>query len=118
LVHDGATVEIIVRSTVNGQATTLNALIDPGTELTIAEASYFQGWLFKRSGPGQFAGARIQFSSDIFIAEIEIPSLRLRETTEIVFDSLSGRQAILGRTQLRHFVLVYDGPQGTVRLRR
>jgi len=115
-VHYGATIEIVVRSL--GQVTTLEALIDSGTQVTVLEASYFDGWTFKRSGTGVFGSMGAQSSREIFIAEIEIPSLNLLETTEIVLDNLSGRQAILGHNQLRHCVLVYDGPQGTVQLRR
>jgi len=53
------------------------------------------------------------------LAEIEIPALNLREMTEIALvDDLNGRQALLGRNQLRNCVLVYDGPHGTVQLRK
>ena len=65
---------------------------------------------------GNIAGGG-QTARPIFIVEIEIPSLNLHETTQIVLDDLSGRQAILGRNQLRNCVLVYDGPQGRVLLR-
>ena len=70
-------------------------------------------------GPGQFAGTNGRYSSDLYMAEIEIPALNFRELTKITLrDDLGGRAAILGRTQLRECVLVYDGPQGTVQLRR
>jgi hypothetical protein len=116
LVQNGATIEIVARSV--GREVTLQALIDSGSELTVAEANYFNGWIFKPSRPGTFASMGAQASRDIFIAEIEIPTLNLRETTEVVLDNLNGRQAILGRNQLRNCVLVYDGPKGTVQLRR
>jgi hypothetical protein len=119
LVRQGATIEIIIRSPVDGQEVALEALIDIGSQLTFIERSYLQEWtLLTIVGPGQFAGASGQFSSDILMAEIEIPTLNLRELTEIVLDDLGGRQAILGRNQLRDCVLVYHGPQGTVQLRR
>ena len=99
---------------------TLNALIDTGTQLTILESSCLQGWApLPIVGPGQFAGASAQFSADILLAEIEIPALHIREVTRIVVvDDLSGRRALLGRTQLRNCVLVYDGPKGNVQLRK
>jgi hypothetical protein len=119
LIRSGATIEIIVRSPVDGQEVTLDALIDIGSQLTFIESRCLQGWApLSVVGPGQFAGAGGRFSSDIVLAEIEIPALSLRELTGIVLDDLSGRQAILGRNQLRDCVLVYDGPQGIVRLRK
>lgn len=103
----------------NAQAVTLEALIDTGSQLTIVESRYVQGWPLPTTGPGQFAGSGGRFSSNILMAEIEIAALHLRELTSITLrDDLGGRQAILGRSQLRECVLIYDGPQGTVQLRR
>jgi predicted aspartyl protease len=97
----------------------LQALIDIGSQLTFIESRSLQGWApLLVAGPGRFAGAGGQFSSHIFLAEIEIPALNLRELTEVVLEDLGGRQAILGRNQLRNCVLVYDGPKGTVQLRK
>jgi hypothetical protein len=121
LIRQGATVKIIVRSLVEiGRETTLDALIDIGSQLTIVEGAHLQGWQpFPIAGPGHFAGASGHFSSDLLLAEIEIPALNLREMTEIALvDDLNGRQALLGRNQLRNCVLVYDGPHGTVQLRK
>lgn len=119
LVRQGATIEVIIRSPVDGQEVALEALIDIGSQLTFIERRYLQGWTpLAVVAPGQFAGASGHFSSDILMAEIEIPDLNLRELTEIVLDDLGGRQAILGRSQLRDCVLVYHVPQGTVQLRR
>jgi len=119
LVRQGATIKIVVRSPVDGREIALDALIDTASQLTFVESSYLQGWApLLLVAPAQFAGAGGQFSSDIFLAEVEIPGLNLRELTEIVLDDLGGRQAILGRNQLRNCVLVYDGPQGTVQLRK
>ncbi|MGD1029390.1 MAG: hypothetical protein ABR989_16820 [Candidatus Binatus soli] len=119
LLKQGATIEIIVRSPMYGQEIKLEALIDTGSQLTIVESQFVQGWTLPIAGPGQFAGSSGRYSSDILMAEIEIPALNLRELTSITLrDDLGGRQAILGRTQLRECVLVYDGPQGTVQLRR
>jgi predicted aspartyl protease len=121
LIRQGATVQIIVRSPVEiGREITLDALIDTGSQLTIIESSCLQGWApLPIVGPGQFASASGQFSSDILLAEIEIPALHLREVTRIVVaDDLSGRKALLGRTQLRNCRLVYDGPKGIVQLEK
>jgi hypothetical protein len=121
LIRQGATVQIIVRSLVEiGREVTLDALIDIGSQLTIVESAHLQGWEpFPIAGPGRFAGAGGQFLSDLLLAEIEIPALNLREMTEIALvDDLGGRHALLGRNQLRNCVLVYDGPHGTVQLRK
>lgn len=97
----------------------LRALIDIGSQLTFIETRCVQGWApLLVAGPGRFAGAGGQFSSRLFLAEIEIPVLNLREITEVSLADLGGRQALLGRNQLRNCVLVYDGPQGTVQLRK
>jgi len=118
-VQQGATIKIIVRSPIDGREITLDALIDTASQLTFVESRYLQGWApLMLVAPAQFAGAGGQFSSDIFLAEVEIPGLNLRELTGIVLDDLSVRQAILGRNQLRNCVLIYDGPQGTVQLRK
>ncbi len=97
----------------------LRALIDIGSQLTFVEARCLQGWApLPVAGPGRFAGVGGQFSSGLLLAEIEIPVLNLREITEVSLADLGGRQALLGRNQLRDCVLVYDGPQGTVQLRK
>ena len=97
----------------------LQALIDIGSQLTFIESRRLQGWVpLLVAGPRRFAGAGGQFSSHLFLAEIEIPALNLREVTEIGLADLGGRQALLGRNQLRDCVLIYDGPQGTVQLRK
>ena len=97
----------------------LQALIDIGSQLTFIESRCLQGWApLLEAGPGRFAGAGGQFASRLFLAEIEIPALNLREVTEISLADLGGRQALLGRNQLRNCVLVYDGPKGAVQLRK
>jgi hypothetical protein len=119
LVRQGATIDIVVRSPADGREVVLPALIDIGSQLTFIDNRCLQGWApLPVAGPARFASAGGQFSSDIFLAEIEIPRLNLRELTGIVLDDLGGRQAILGRNQLRDCVLIYDGPQGTVQLRK
>jgi hypothetical protein len=119
LVQHGATIKIVVRSPVDGREVALDALIDTASELTFVESSQFQGWApLPLVAAAQFAGAGGRFSSDIFLAEVEIVGLNLREFTQVVLDDLGGRQAILGRNQLRDCVLMYDGPQGTVQLRK
>ena len=97
----------------------LDALIDTASQLTFVESNYLQGWTaLPVVAPARFAGAGGQFSSDIFLAEIEIVGLNFRELTEVVLDDLGGRQAILGRNQLRNCVLLYDGVKGVVELRK
>jgi hypothetical protein len=119
LIRQGATIDIVVRSPVDGREVVLPALIDIGSQLTFIESRCLQGWApLLAAGPGRFAGAGGQFSSHLFIAEIEIPALNLREMTQVGLEDLGGRQAILGRNQLRDCVLVYDGPKGTVQLRK
>jgi predicted aspartyl protease len=119
LVQQGATIKIIVRSPIDGREIMLDALIDTASQMTFVESTYLQGWApLLLVAPARFAGAGGQFSSGIFLAEVEIPGLNLRELTGIVLDDLGGRQAILGRNQLRNCVLVYDGPKGTVQLRK
>jgi len=119
LVRHGATIKIVVRSPIDGREITLDALIDTASQLTFVDSSRLQGWApLPLVAPAQFSGAGGRFSSDIFLAEVEIVGLNLRELTEIVLDDLGGRQAILGRNQLRGCVLVYDGPKGTVLLRK
>jgi hypothetical protein len=112
LVQQGATIKIIVRSPIDGREIMLDALIDTASQMTFVESTYLQGWApLLLVAPARFAGAGGQFSSGI-------PGLNLRELTGIVLDDLGGRQAILGRNQLRNCVLVYDGPKGTVQLRK
>ena len=120
LIEQGATIQIIIRSPVEiGREITVDALIDTGSQLTIIERSCLDGWApLSIAGPGRFAGAGAQFSSDILLAEIEIPALKLCEVTGIILTELGGRLAILGRNQLRDCVLVYDGPKGIVQLRK
>ena len=119
LVQHGATIKIVVRSPLDGREVTLDALVDTASQLTFVESSHLQGWApLPLVAAARFAGAGGRFSSDIFLAEVEIIGLNLRELTEIVLDDLGGRQAILGRNQLRDCVLVYDGRKGTVELRK
>ena len=119
LIRQGATVDIIVRSPVDGREVVLQALIDIGSQLTFIESRRLQGWApLPVAGPGRFSGAGGQFSSYLFLAQIEIPALNLREVTEISLADLGGRQALLGRNQLRNCVLIYDGPKGAVQLRK
>jgi predicted aspartyl protease len=119
LVQHGATIKIVVRSPVDGREIVLDALIDTASQLTFVESSQLQGWApLPLVAAAQFAGAGGGFSSDIFLAEVEIVGLNLRELTEVVLDDLGGRQAVLGRNQLRNCVLTYDGPKGTVQLRK
>ena len=117
LVQHGATIKIVLKSPVDGREIKLDALIDTASQLTFVESSHVQRWApLPLVAPARFAGAGGQFSSNIFLAEVEIVGLNLSELTEIVLDDLGGRQAILGRNQLRNCVLVYDGVKGVVQL--
>jgi predicted aspartyl protease len=111
---------MIVRSPLElGREVMLDALIDTGSHYTIVESSSVMGWApLPTIGRRYFAGAGGQYSSDIFMVEIEIPVLNFREVTGITFADLGGRQAVLGRNQLRDCILTYDGPKGTVQLRK
>jgi predicted aspartyl protease len=117
LIQRGATINIVLKSPVDGREIKLDALIDTASQLTFVESSHVQGWApLPLVAPARFAGAGGQFSSNIFLAEVEIVGLNFSELTEIVLDDLGGRQAILGRNQLRNCVLVYDGVKGVVQL--
>jgi hypothetical protein len=90
---------------------------DRGTHETQGRARCLAAIRRSRIGKSQ-AECQLTANARLFLAEVQIPSLNLRELTEIVLDDLGGRQPILGRNELRDCVLVYDGPRGTVQLQK
>lgn len=118
LVQHGAVISIVIRS-FSGQEQVIFALIDSGSQYTcIGDAlaqqlqlSAHDHWLIGSVANRQYV--------DVYLAEIEIPALGIRETTSVLGGLQSDEhRAILGRTQLRDCVLTYDGPRGTVKLSR
>ena len=104
-----------------GSEERITALVDTGSQYTaIDDALVGQLKLFPidrwiAGGVGSSATY-----VDIFLVEVEIPQLGIREYTSVLggLESSSKQRAILGRVQLRECNLAYDGPCGTVTLSR
>jgi hypothetical protein len=119
LISDGATVPIVIRSPFeSNRELSIKALIDTGSELTFINETLIRDWQLLLVDRVSLGVPGSQFWCDLFLAEFEIPALGIREFISVASKNLADRDAIVGRAQLRNCVLVYDGPQGTVQLRK
>jgi predicted aspartyl protease len=117
----GALLEIVIRSLL-GSEERVTALIDTGSQYTAIDdalAGQLQLVQIDRWPIGGVGTGTPQYVA-VFQAEIEIPTLGIREITSVLGGLASDpkQRAILGRTQLRDCYLAYDGTRGTVTLSR
>lgn len=119
LISDGATVPIVIRSPFeSNRELSIKALIDTGSELTFIDETLIRDWQLLLVERVRLGAPGSQFWCDLFLVEFEIPALRIREFISIASKNLADRDAIVGRAQLRSCTLAYDGPKGTVQLRK
>jgi hypothetical protein len=121
LQEQGARLEIIIRSGF-GSEERITALVDTGSQYTAIDdalVAQFQLFPLDRWIAGGVGSGGTRYV-DIFLVEVEIPQLGIREYTSVLggLESSSKQRAILGRIQLRECNLAYDGPRGTVTLSR
>ena len=115
LVYSGASVPIIIRS-LFGHQISVNALIDTGSELTCVDENLIGTWQLNPIDFQTVPGS--QSLAPVYALELEIPALSIRALIGVASRNLQDPAALLGRAQLSDCVLVYDGPQGRVQLRR
>lgn len=117
----GAQIGIVVRS-LFGPEERITVLIDTGSQYIAIDDGLVKQLRLVQTDRWQVGGVATgsQRYADVFMAEIEIPSLGIREIISVLggFESDPKQRGILGRAQLRDCRLVYDGPQGTVTLSR
>jgi len=119
LVSEGATVPIIIRSPFElGRELSIQALIDTGSEPTLVNESLIRDWQLTIVDYDLLGVPDAQILTPLFLVELEIPALGIREFITVASKALHDRAALLGRAQMRDCVLVYDGPHGTAQLRR
>jgi hypothetical protein len=119
LISDGAMVAIVIRSPFeSNREVSIKALIDTGSELTFIDETLIRGWQLLLVDHVRMGTPGSQFWCDLLLVEFEIPALGIREFISVASKNLADRDAIVGRAQLRSCTLVYDGPKGTVQLRK
>ena len=119
LISDGATVPIVIHSPFeSNRELSIKALIDTGSDLTFIDETLIRDWQLLVVDHVRLGTPGSQFWCDLFLVEFEISALSIREFISVASKNLGGRDALIGRAQLRDCVLVYDGPQGTVQLRK
>jgi predicted aspartyl protease len=102
-------------------ASGINALIDTGaTESHIDVELAKELRLPRIDVQRNYGGAAGSFAADIFLAQIHVPSLPHTVYGQFAGVNLTGggqlHRAILGRTFLRRFTMVYNGVSGEVEL--
>lgn len=98
------------------------ALIDTGANINAIDLALAESMALMLAEQRNMAGVHGRQETNLYLAQIYIPSLNFTIYERVAGVSLSAAgmpyEALLGRPFLRHFTMTYDGPTGLVTLNR